>query len=284
MFIQNHIFDQTKNILTIRGSPHVIKYKVFKEVIVTDENRDQVWNITQNESTGTETGLVPLAEQDHDQTSGITTVQLPDDQTVESQQLHLQKVTTTGSVETSKVATTNTLDTRTYTGVWQANPNGALTIVIQETGSPVFTTIPGSLITINSINTQNTVNFDTFLNLLDLWACSGPTCDAPQNVSPFPSNFENITGYGSFAGCNENSARYCFQYLGISFPPPAPFEKCDTCDMINSTRFPEMTEDLYQHGTFTFRCCEPDAQIVAGDTFTFTIDETNAISCGPSCV
>ena len=47
-------FDQKKNRLIFRGSPHAQIYTAFKRVFVTEENKKDLWNITKSETTGTE--------------------------------------------------------------------------------------------------------------------------------------------------------------------------------------------------------------------------------------
>ena len=275
-------FDQRKNTVTLGTSPHATMYKIFKLVIVTDENRDDVWNITKNEESGMDFALKLLAEQPHDGTAGTTTINLPPDEVIEPTQVQIHVLTNTAATEVHTPITSTTNPIRTYTGVVTqgCDPTTGSTcpplppglgvvpasFMILETEYIYFQPKKGSLITITSLTPANA------LNSLALQAYFGEFAGVDNPSINKYSSYRPIALYGNQIGCPDgNPARFCGINQSFSSPDSCP-SICDQGEANNQT------DAEFLHGNFFYFG-------FAGQTatFTFTIDNTNIVDCGPAC-
>lgn len=277
-------FDQRKNTVTLSSAPYVKMYKIFKSVIVTDENSDVVWNRTTNEGSGPDFALKLLAVQPHDGTAGSITINLPSSEIMEPHQVQIHALTTTGTTEVHAPITFETMNQRTYnvTITQDCDPNISgvtcpplpqnssvvpASLIITDIGHIYFQPKKGSLITISDVNPPNA------LNSLALQAYFGANAGVPSPSINTYSSYRPIALYGNQRGCSFGDSK---NFCGInqSLQPP------DLCTSIcDRGKTNNQTDTEFLHGNFFYFGNSGQTA-----TFTFTItDPTITDICGTAC-
>ena len=260
-------FNQKTNVITFRGSPHVKEYTVFKRVVVTEENKGDLWNITKSESSGVDTGLIQLASHDHDQSASLISLNLGTDHIEPSQiELFNQPDTNTGDVEVSKVATSTINGIRrfqvTFPPGLYANGTNLPRPLPDIVDLATNTNIGNFYVTINRGSTITLDNFTPLsgrsFNVINCGACCSNACSSKNIRSQYVGNLISFSENGS--------KLYCFSF---------PTEPCTLVPpFINISTVATFT--ISQSSGYTVN--EPIVVNV-------TIDETSIADppCGPDC-